>query len=100
MTPLGKCVRETDTLLSPFSKTSFLSPRFCGSASVKRGGVFSLCNCSSPVTFERPKGIVSTSCLYMEEILIKYAIILVRHGFVDESHNVETCFAPFLTDNY
>lgn len=43
MTPLGKCVRETVSLLSTFSKMSFLSSPFCCRWACKKregGGVF------------------------------------------------------------
>lgn len=42
MTPLGKCVRETDSLLCTFSKISFLPPLVSvahGCVKRKRGGL-------------------------------------------------------------
>lgn len=39
MTPLGKCVKETDSLLSTFSKMSFLLSLFVRPWVQKEGGV-------------------------------------------------------------
>lgn len=49
VTPLGKCVKETDSLLSTFSKMSFLLSLFVRPWVWKKGGVC-VCARGGPIT--------------------------------------------------